>query len=254
MRGGGWRRHVVLPAIAAALALTGCAAPVEPGVGAPRPESSATVGTDPASRTPGDEAAPWAALVPPATRQVVRTVSSTRWCRRVHCTVTQAWVRRDGRWALVREFRSSIGPGGWGKRRQDDGRTPEGVFEIRTTFSTTPQNPGRMPWRRRLPTSNVTDEAGPFYNTWLEEPDRTDGDRPSMRWGFVVDFNNVRLAPGVGPAPVPRAGSGIFYHTSRPGHRWEPSAGCTRVGDPADMRWLLTWLRPDAHPRVVQKL
>ena len=73
-----------------------------------------------------------------------------------------------------------------------------------------------------------------------------------MRWGFVVDYNNVRLEPGVGPAPEPGRGSGIFYHTSRPGHRWEPSEGCTRVGDPRDMRWLLTWLRPAAHPRVVQ--
>lgn len=154
----------------------------------------------------------------------------------------------------VREFGSTIGPRGWGKRRQDDGRTPTGVYRIEVTFSTTPGNPGRMRWRRRLPTSTVTDEDGPLYNTWIEEPGRTDGDRPSMRWGFVVDYNHVRLRPGVGPAPAPGLGSGIFYHTSRPGHRWEPSEGCTRLEDPGDMRWLLTWLRPGAHPRVVQNL
>jgi L,D-peptidoglycan transpeptidase YkuD (ErfK/YbiS/YcfS/YnhG family) len=155
---------------------------------------------------------------------------------------------------MVREFGSTIGPHGWGKRRQDDGRTPVGVYRIKVTFSTTPGNPGRMPWRRRLPTSTVTDRSGPLYNTWIEEPGRTDGDRPSMRWGLVIDYNHVRLRPGVGPAPVPDAGSGIFYHTSRPRHRWEPSEGCTRVEDPRDMHWLLSWLRPEAHPRVVQNL
>lgn len=195
----------------------------------------------------------FAALLPSGTRQVVRTVSTDRWCPQVHCTVTQAWQRRpDGGWHLVREFRSSIAPRGWGKVRQDDLGTPEGVFRIKVTFSTTPRSPGAMPWRRRLPTSNVTDEPGRLYNTWIEEPRRRDGARPSMRWGFVVDYNHVRLRPGVGPAPLPGAGSGIFYHTSRPGRPWEPSVGCTRVGRPKDMRWLLTWLRPDHQPRVVQ--
>ena len=155
---------------------------------------------------------------------------------------------------MVREFGSTIGPNGWGKRRRDDGRTPAGVYRIKVTFSTTPANPGRMTWRRRLPTSTVTDKDGPLYNTWIEEPGRTDGDRPSMRWGFVVDYNHVRLRPGLGPAPVPDAGSGIFYHTSRPRHRWEPSDGCTRVEDPREMRWLLSWLQPEANPRVVQNL
>ncbi|HUP99155.1 MAG TPA: hypothetical protein VM093_01725 [Aeromicrobium sp.] len=197
----------------------------------------------------------WTDSLPTSTRQVVRTISTRRWCTEVYCTVTQAWERQpDGRWVTVRQFRSAIGPTGWGKRTQDDGGTPDGVFRIKITFSTGSQNPGRMPWRRRLPTSTVDEKPGPTYNTWIEEPDRTDGDRPSMRYGFVVDYNHVRLRPGVGPAPVPDAGSGIFYHTSRPGHRWEPSEGCTRIEDPEAMRWLLTWLEPDAHPRVVQNL
>jgi L,D-peptidoglycan transpeptidase YkuD (ErfK/YbiS/YcfS/YnhG family) len=167
------------------------------------------------------------------------------------CTLTQAWEYRADEWTMLREFRSSIGPNGWGKHEQGDGGTPEGVYAITITFSTGDAPPGPMPWRQRLPTSTVTNQEGPLYNTWIEEEGRTDGDRPSMRWGFVVDFNHVRLEPGVGPAPLPEAGSGIFYHTSRPGRRWEPSEGCTRVGDPAQMRWLLTWLDPDSHPRVV---
>ena len=69
-----------------------------------------------------------------------------------------------------------------------------------------------------------------------------------MRSGWVLDFNRVRLQPGVGPRPVPGKGSGIFYHTSKPGKPWAPTAGCTQVGNPRQMRWLLRWLRPEAQP------
>jgi len=195
----------------------------------------------------------WAPLVPKWTDQVVRTVSSREYCRRVWCTVTQAWERNDdGHWEKRREFRSTIGSSGWGKQREGDRRSPDGLYRIKTTFTTTASNPGDMPWRRRRPTSVVTSAAGPNYNTWLEIHGVTSGDRPSMRSGWVLDFNNVRLRPGVGPAPVQGRGSGIFYHTSKPGHLWAPTAGCTQVGNARQMRWLLTWLRPDAKPRVVQ--
>jgi L,D-peptidoglycan transpeptidase YkuD (ErfK/YbiS/YcfS/YnhG family) len=199
------------------------------------------------ARTPA-----WAELVPPDTTQVVRTVSSHRYCRQVWCTLTQAWERTDGRWTKVREFRSTIGRNGWGKQREGDGRSPGGVLEIKVTFTTGTSNPGRMQWRQRRPTSVVSASPGSTYNTWIEARGVTSGDRPSMRSGWVVDYNHVRLRPGVGPRPVPGKGSGIFYHTSKPGHRWAPTAGCTQVGNPRQMRWLLTWLRPGARPRIVQ--
>jgi L,D-peptidoglycan transpeptidase YkuD (ErfK/YbiS/YcfS/YnhG family) len=211
------------------------------------------VGVGPAATAATPRVPEWAALVPDGTDQVVRTVSSREHCRQVWCTVTQAWQRSPiGRWTKVAELRSSIGSRGWGKQREGDRRSPVGVFEIKVTFTTTPGNPGRMPWRRRLPTSVVSAAAGLTYNTWVEVGGVTSGDRPSMRSGWVLDYNNVRLRPGAGPRPVPGKGSGIFYHTSKPGHRWAPTEGCTQVGDPREMRWLLRWLRPEAQPRVVQ--
>jgi L,D-peptidoglycan transpeptidase YkuD (ErfK/YbiS/YcfS/YnhG family) len=206
--------------------------------------------TAPADRSPVPA---WAELLPASTAQVVRTVSSRTYCRKVWCTVTQAWQRDDeGTWAMVREFRSTIGVRGWGKKREGDNRSPVGVYRIKVTFTTTATNPGEMPWRRRRATSIVSDNAGADYNTWVEVRGVTSGDRPSMRSGWVVDYNRVRLRPGAGPRPVAGKGSGIFYHTSKPGHLWAPTAGCTQVGKPQQMRWLLTWLRPEAHPRVVQ--
>lgn len=216
-------------------------------------------GLVPAAPAAADEPVPdapaFASRLPADTTQVVRTVSSRKWCKKVYCTVTQAWEKgADGAWTMVRAFRSTIGSRGWGKQREGDRRSPVGVFEIKVTFSTGSEAPGAMPWRRRLPTSNVSSSRGADYNTWVEVPGLRSGDRPSMRWGFVVDYNNVRLSPGVGPAPVPGEGSGIFYHTSKPGRPWAPTLGCTQLGNPKAMRWVVRWLRPDANPRVVQRL
>lgn len=196
---------------------------------------------------------PWASLVPKHTTQVVRTVSRHRYCHQVWCTVTQAWEKdADGRWTKVREFRSTIGSRGWGKQHEGDHRSPNGVYRIKVTFTTGRSNPGRMKWRQRKPTSIVSSSAGRNYNTWIEVRGVTSGDRPAMRSGWVVDYNHVRLRPGAGPRPVPGKGSGIFYHTSKPGARWAPTDGCTQVGNPRQMRWLLLWLRPAAKPRIVQ--
>jgi L,D-peptidoglycan transpeptidase YkuD (ErfK/YbiS/YcfS/YnhG family) len=97
----------------------------------------------------------------------------------------------------------------------------------------------------------VSEAPGPDYNTWLENPAATTGDRPSMRYGFLVDYNHPRLTAGLGPAPVPDAGSGIFFHTSRRGHEFDPTLGCVAVGIPDQMRWIDQWLDPAADPRVV---
>ena len=196
----------------------------------------------------------FASRVPPRARQVIRTVHSHRWCAKRFCTVTEAWRKTNGRWQKIRSFRSTIGPNGFGKQREGDMRSPSGVYHIKVTFSTGRSAPGAMPWRRRLPTSIVTDAHNRFYNTWIEQPGRTDGDRKSMRYGFIVNYNHVRLHPGVGPKPVIGKGCCIFYHTAMPGRRWVPTAGCTQVGNWRKMRWIVRWLRPNAHPVVVQAL
>jgi L,D-peptidoglycan transpeptidase YkuD (ErfK/YbiS/YcfS/YnhG family) len=218
------------------------------------PTGAAHAGATHASARSAGGVPAFASAVPPSTTQVVRTVSSRRWCRKVYCTITQAWQKDSTGWRLVRQFRSTIGSRGWGKQREGDHRSPSGVYRIKVTFSTGSSAPGPMPWRRRRPTSIVSAATGPDYNTWLEVPGVRSGSRPSMRWGWVVDYNHVRLAPGQGARPVPHRGSGIFYHTSKPGHRWSPTAGCTQVGNPDAMRWLVRWLRPGADPRVVQRL
>lgn len=130
-------------------------------------------------------------------------------------------------------------------------RTPTGVYGIATTFSIGP-NPGtKMPWRQRLKTTTVSNRYGRYYNTWIQEPGRTDGTRLAMRYGLWVAYNNPRLTPGVGPAPVRGAGSGIFFHVGKPGYEYRPSEGCVQLVSVADMKWLMLWLNPKAQPRIL---
>jgi L,D-peptidoglycan transpeptidase YkuD (ErfK/YbiS/YcfS/YnhG family) len=210
------------------------------------------------------QAPPWASELPSTTTQVVRTTRTDTWCSASYCTVTKAWRRTNGQWHVVVRtdgtkavFRSTIGPRGFaapGMRRGGDGRTPSGVFRIVVTFSTTTTAPGQMPWRRRLPTSTVTNYSNHLYNTWIEERGRTDGNRASMRYGFWVGYNNPRLHVDVGPEPVLGLGSGIFYHTAPIGKMWSPTQGCTQLGNVSDMRWVVRWLRPATNPRVVNNV
>ncbi len=253
----------MLTALTAAVltGLTAAAAVTATGVAwAGLPSASAASAPSSAVSTPPA----FAARVPAATAQVLRTVRTRQWCPQVWCTRTEAWTKVAGRWSIVRQadgrpavFRSTIGPSGFaGPRghREGDGTTPSGVFSVTVTFSTTPTNPGTMPWRRRLPTSMVANFNNRLYNTWIEQPGRTDGSRPAMRYGLWMAYNRPRLVAGVGPKPIPGRGSGIFVHTAPTGRTWKPTKGCTQIGRVADMRWVLGWLAPQAIPRVVENL
>ncbi|MGQ0464121.1 MAG: L,D-transpeptidase family protein [Sporichthyaceae bacterium] len=221
----------------------------------------------PSGQQPAPKAKPakdpaWARGLPANTTQVVRTVRSNEWCSQVYCARTEAWERVDGTWRLAKGpgksgkavFRSQIGARGFappGKRRQNDLRSPSGVFGIKVVFSTSKDRPTEMPWRRRLPTSVVSSTPGQTYNTWIEAPGVRAGDRRMMSWGFWIDYNNPRLAVGKGPRPVPGLGSGIFLHTSNAGRPWAATLACVQIGVPAQAEWIVRWLEPDANPRVV---
>jgi L,D-peptidoglycan transpeptidase YkuD (ErfK/YbiS/YcfS/YnhG family) len=206
----------------------------------------------------------FAARVPVETTQVVRTVRTKEWCAQIYCTRTEAWEKVLGQWRIATKadgtpavFRSTIGPNGFaapGKRREDDDKSPTGIYAITVTFSTTKTAPGPMPWRRRLPTSVIGSAHDKNYNTWIESKGIGNGDRPSMRYGFWMDYNNPRLTPGVGPKPVVGLGSGIFYHTAWPGAEWIPTYGCVGLGNAADMKWVVAWLNPAATPRVANNV
>ncbi|MGQ0630530.1 MAG: L,D-transpeptidase family protein [Sporichthyaceae bacterium] len=215
-----------------------------------RPTSPALVPTAPT----------WARDLPATTTQAVRTVRTNRWCSYAWCSRTEAWERVEGRWRIAQlrgepaVFRSQIGTRGFApraQRRQDDLRTPAGVYKIVTTFSTTKDRPTAMPWRRRLPTSVVDLNRGRTYNTWIESRGNTSGDRRMMSWGLWIDYNNPRLKVGKGPRPISGRGSGIFMHTSNATAPFSATLGCVQIASPAQMAAIVRWLKPGANPRVV---
>jgi L,D-peptidoglycan transpeptidase YkuD (ErfK/YbiS/YcfS/YnhG family) len=256
-------------AVVCALGVTGALDPSTRVSADPASLAIANVGVQPgplkAALARQPVAAPaWARDLPADTTQVVRTVRTTTWCKQIWCTRTEAWEKVDGAWTIATRgsgenvrpmiVRSQVGARGFASaanRRQGDMRTPTGTYAIVTTFSTTKDRPTEMPWRRRLPTSVVSDAAGKTYNTWLEVKGNRSGDRRMMSWGLWIDWNNPRLEVGEGIRPTPGRGSGIFMHTSNAGAPFVPTAGCVQLGDPDDMAWIVRWLDPDASPRIV---
>jgi L,D-peptidoglycan transpeptidase YkuD (ErfK/YbiS/YcfS/YnhG family) len=152
---------------------------------------------------------------------------------------------------------SGLGEGQQGPRkREGDGRSPAGVFDIGTAFGYTARIDSQMPYRQMQADSWCMDvPTSPLYNRIVQARDvgaeavkgsteamrldlHHEGD-PRYREGFVIAHN---------PDNVPEAGSCIFAHLWRtPG---ETTAGCTAMA-PADMQRLMHWLQPARTPRFV---
>jgi hypothetical protein len=154
---------------------------------------------------------------------------------------------------------------GWGRglhaaggdgpvKREGDRRGPAGVFRLGEAFgyAARADEGVHWPYRPLVESSMCVDDPGsPDYNKLVEAP--ADGPRPwksaermrfagrAYRRGVVVEHNTR--------PPQPGAGSCMFLHVWPRPHR--PTSGCTAM-DAAELSALLRWLRPDAHPVLVQ--
>lgn len=146
------------------------------------------------------------------------------------------------------------------KKREGDGKSPEGVFALGTAFGYAASAlPGtKLPY---LPLTSriecVDDRASRHYNRIVARDavtfDWSSSERmreagEAYEWGVVVDHNHI-AAPAAGPAPVAGAGSCIFLHV------WAGAgvgtSGCTAMARP-EIESLLTWLDPASRPLLVQ--
>ena len=142
------------------------------------------------------------------------------------------------------------------QKREGDGRSPAGVFNIGEAFGYAPGARTALPYAAMQASHYCVDVSGsPFYNRIVDarvvgadavagstEPMRrdlhADGDQ-RYRLGFVVEHNAKARS---------MAGSCIFAHLWKaPG---VATSGCTAMA-PAAMDTLLAWLRPDRHPMFV---
>lgn len=194
------------------------------------------------SRPDGLSASPMA-----ATCRVPRTVTA-RQVVLVRASGTRATVRActrraNGTYAQsLGPFNARVGYNGMapkGEKREGDGRTPTGVFKLRTGFGSQ-RDPGvRTGWFRVTSRDVwVDDSASALYNTRQRTPVRgrwTSAEKllvPAYKYAQVIGYNE---------AGKPRLGSAIFLHVNTGG----ATAGCVSLSERSLLR-ILRWQRVGA--------
>jgi L,D-peptidoglycan transpeptidase YkuD (ErfK/YbiS/YcfS/YnhG family) len=207
--------------------------------------------------------------VPAAVTQLV-TVSSRSFGSTTG--TLKAWTREaGGPWVLAHgPVQVVIGYGGWvvaADRRQSTGTTPAGSFRMPAAFGRLPDPGARIPYRhvdgndwwpyepRDPATYNIYQTHRAARTHWRPTyAEHLDSFTTQYQYAIEVGFN---LPGGVHYSPArrqlvatrqadTRRGGGIFLHVRGKGL----TAGCVAMARD-DVRWLLTWVRPAAHPRLV---
>lgn len=138
-------------------------------------------------------------------------------------------------------------------KREGDRKAPAGIFRFGTSFGYAPHAPAawKMPYLALTPSIECVDDShSRYYNRIVDHavisPDWTSSEHmlsagQSYVWGIFIDHNTS--------PPRPQAGSCVFMHIwAGPGIG---TVGCTAM--PQDqLTLILAWLRPDAHPLLVQ--
>jgi L,D-peptidoglycan transpeptidase YkuD (ErfK/YbiS/YcfS/YnhG family) len=139
-------------------------------------------------------------------------------------------------------------------KREGDGRSPAGVFNLSSAFGYAPPDQAgelKLPYVQSVATLEcVDDPRSAHYNRMIdrasvENPDWKSSERmlrddDQYRWGVVVD-HNAECAPG--------CGSCIFMHI------WEApgkgTSGCAAMSS-LSIEYLLRWLDAKKRPLLVQ--
>jgi L,D-peptidoglycan transpeptidase YkuD (ErfK/YbiS/YcfS/YnhG family) len=207
-----------------------------------------------------------ASPVPAESRQLIVSTAAAWAATRA---TLQAFERAGGAapWRAVGEpIDASLGRAGlaWGRglhppglagpqKKEGDGRSPAGVFELRllTGYAAAAPAGTLLPYREATATLRCVDDArSRFYNRLVDESAVT------RDWSSAEDMHRAdalyRFVVWVGhnDAPVePGAGSCIFLHLrAGPG---SVTAGCTAF-ESEPMERLLRWLDPGRRPLLVQ--
>ncbi len=134
-------------------------------------------------------------------------------------------------------------------KREGDGRSPAGVFDITATFGEDPKANSTLPYWYADDTLICIDDVNDTkYNTMgyldpanppksFELMRRNDA---VYRNGAVIDYN---------PKRVSGHGSCIFFHLNHPNNR--PTAGCTAMEEQPLLE-LIRWFDPNKKPKLLQ--
>jgi D-alanyl-D-alanine dipeptidase len=178
----------------------------------------------------------------------------------------QAESPRESAWRMVGEpIPVVVGWAGVGPKREGDGRSPEGVFDLGPVFGYARQAPpsllgSALPY---LPMSAgaicVDDPASVYYNRIFDPDTLPEAVRAAKDWSSFEsmrrdlahgdDLYKWGVVAGYNQEAEPGSGSCIFLHVWRGPD--SPTAGCTAMAED-DLLAVLGWLERGAEHSLVQ--
>ena len=136
-------------------------------------------------------------------------------------------------------------------KREGDGRSPAGVFELKQAFGYAPLSGVRYPYRVYKESDHCVDDVRSRYYNRIVDSTRITPDYRSFehmkfpknyyKYGIVVNHNHIDEK-----GAVPGAGSCIFLHI-----KTVPTAGCTVMKE-EEIVPVMRWLDAAKHPLLVQ--
>jgi L,D-peptidoglycan transpeptidase YkuD (ErfK/YbiS/YcfS/YnhG family) len=136
----------------------------------------------------------------------------------------------------------------YGEKREGDGKTPSGIYHLKTAFGYDESIKTKMPYRQALEDDIWVDDPGDDdYNRWVKKAqthaasyEMMKRDDDLYKYGIVIEYNTDPVIKG--------NGSAIFLHIRK--CQGLPTAGCVAVSE-ENMIKILEWLDPGAAPLII---
>lgn len=167
-------------------------------------------------------------------------------------TTLYTMEKQKGIWQAVLEpFDAVAGEKGFakqGEKKEGDGKTPSGIYPLKTAFGYESTVKTKMPYRQASADDVwVDDPESPDYNHWVKKQDTHAASFELMKrndnlykLGVVIEYNTDPVIKGYGSA--------IFLHI------WKgegiTTAGCVAVSEENIVK-ILEWLDPAASPLII---
>lgn len=162
-----------------------------------------------------------------------------------------AWEFKGGQWRTVSgAIAATVGRNGIAPKdgkREGDGRTPSGLYDLRLAFGYGPSVPTKLEYRQATDSDFwVDDPRSVQYNQWVRGKPQTVSFEYLKRkddlykYGIVIEYNTQPVVPG--------NGSAIFMHIWK--GEGEPTSGCIALSE-MNIRKLLSWLDRNRKPAIL---
>jgi len=135
-----------------------------------------------------------------------------------------------------------------GEKCEGDGRTPSGLFRLKTAFGYPPSVPTQMPYRQSQEDDLwIDDPNDPEYNRLVRQSQTKAASYEKMKrgddlykYGIVIEYNTEPVIKGLGSA--------IFLHVWAGAN--STTAGCVAASED-DILKILGWLNPVKNPVIL---